>query len=107
MTHAQKDIRGNWKMEDSIDLVANRVLKVSTHKTSSGWLVTTASVHVKEGSFLTHRMYHDFSQRMESSSVRCTEKNVTAQHAACMAKINEIHSAITVHYIAKGECVPA
>ena len=98
MTIINKDIRNNWHAIDSIDLVANRVLQVSTSKVSDGTIVTRASVHVKEGGFLTHRVFTDFSQRMMTAAIRCTEKNVTLQHLEAMAKINEIHSAITAHY---------
>lgn len=105
MTKVQKGMRGTWEAKDSIELVANRVLQVSTHKTSDGTLVTTATVHLHDGNFLSHRMFTDFSQRMMTAAIRCTEKNVAAQHAECMKKINEVHSAITAWYVAKGECV--
>lgn len=99
MTVVQKSVRGTWEAQDHIELVAARVLKIHTHKVSDGTLVTTATVHQQDGNFLSHRMFTDFSQRMMTAQVRCTEKNVAAQHAAAMAKINEVHSAITVHYV--------
>ena len=99
MTSIRKDIRNNWRAEDSIELGSNRVLQVTTVKVSSGEIVTRASVHKRAGGFLSHMMFQDFSQCLKTSQSRCTEKNVAAQHAAAMAKINEVHSAITVHYV--------
>ena len=98
MTIVHKNIRNSWQAEDSIDLPDERVLKVSTHKTSSGALVTTATVHKRDNGFLSHMVYRDFSQRLIVGKSRCTEGNVAAQHAAAMLKINETLDAITVHY---------
>ena len=105
MTTVRKGVRGTWEAEDSIDLVALRVLKIHTHKVSGGQLVTTATVHTKDNGFLSHMMYADFSHAITVSKDRCTEGNVTAQHAAAMAGINQIHSAITAHYVKKDEAV--
>ena len=107
MTRVQKSIRGTWEAEDRIELGNNRVLKVSTHKVSSGSLVTTATVHLYDGNFLSHRMFTDFSQRLMTADVRCTERNVTLQHADAMTKLGEIKEAITAWYVSKGESVPA
>ena len=107
MTTVQKSIRGTWEAKDSIELGNDRVLQISTHKTSDGTLVTTATVHLRDGAFLSHRMFTDFSQRMMTAKVRCTAKTVATQHADCMKRINEVHSAITAWYVSKGECIPA
>ena len=105
MTIVHKNIRNSWCAEDTIDLVANRVLKISTHTTSSKALVTSATVHTKSNGFLSHMVYQDFSQRVIVAHARCSEKNVAAQHAEAMSKINEIHSAITAWYAKKDEAV--
>lgn len=105
MTRVRKDIRNNWAAEDSIDLVANRVLQIQTRKTSDGTVVTSATVHVKDGEFLSHRMFTDFSQRLMTAKIRCTEKNVTQQHAEAMTKRNELLSAVTAWYAKIGETV--
>lgn len=107
MTRVQKGMRGTWEAKDSIELGNNRVLQVSTHKVSDGSLVTSATVHLRDGAFLSHRMFTDFSQRMMTAAIRCSEKNVTEQHAQCMVKLAELKEAITVWYIAKGEAVAA
>lgn len=101
MTIVRKDIRNNWAAEDSIELVANRVLNISTRKTSDGTIVTSATVHLRDGQFLSHRMFTDFSQRLMTAKVRCTEKNVVEQHTAAMSKRDEVLSAITAWYAQK------
>ena len=98
MTYLRKDIRGSWSAKDEIELGANRVLSISTTKVSSGAIVTRASVAVRDGAFLSHMMYRDFSKQLIVSQLRCTEKNVAAQHAEAMAQINTVHSAVTTHY---------
>jgi len=104
MTRIYKDTHNNWKAADTIRLVANRVLEITTHKVYDGTVVTTASVHIIEDSgFMTHRVYNDFSQRLMTTRVRCTEKAVAAQHAEAMTKKHEILEAVTAWYAAKGE----
>jgi hypothetical protein len=98
-THIRKDIRGNWRAEDSINLAAaNRVLQITTSKVDGGLVVTRATVSTRDGGFLSHMVYQDFSQRLMTAQVRCTEKNVTAQHAAAVAKLAEIKEAVTAWY---------
>ena len=98
MTSIRKDIRNNWRAEDSIELGSNRVLQVTTVKVSSGEIVTRASVHKRAGGFLSHMMFQDFSQCLKTSQSRCTEKNVTAQHNEAMKQIDAIKEAVTAHY---------
>jgi hypothetical protein len=107
MTIMQKSIRGTWEARDSIELGNDRVLQISTHKVSSGDIVTTATVQLRDGKFLSHRMFTDFSQRMVTAAVRCSEKNVAEQHAACMTKVEELKEAVTAWYVSKGEALPA
>ena len=107
MTVVQKSVRGTWEAQDHIELGNDRVLRINTHKTSSGEVVTTATVQLRDGMFLSHRMFTDFSQRMMTAEIRCSEKNVAAQHAECMKKLNELKEAVTAWYIAKGEALPA
>jgi hypothetical protein len=107
MTTLRKDIRNNWEARDHIKLAGEWELQITTIKTSDGSLVTRASVHQKDGNFVTHRMFHDFSQRLMTAKVRCTEKNVAEQHAGAMTKREEILEAIVAWYAAKGETVTA
>ena len=100
MTVVQKSVRGTWEAQDHIELGNDRVLRISTHKVSSGALVTTATVQIRDGQFLSHRMYTDFSQRLTARMLRCTEKNVTLQHADVMRlrELTALKEAIDAHY---------
>lgn len=107
MTVVQKSIRGTWEAQDHIELGNDRVLRINTHKVSSGHLVTRATVQLRDGMFLSHRMFTDFSQCMATTNARCTEKNVTLQHAECMRKVDELKEAVTAHYVKINEPLPA
>jgi hypothetical protein len=80
----RKDIRGNWRASQRIDLGNQRVLNIVTHKVSSGAFVTSASVAKVDGGFETHVMYQDFSKRLGAKSIRGTEKAVQALHTESM-----------------------
>ena len=98
MTVVQKSIRGTWGAEDNLELGNGRVLRISTHKVGGGLIVSTATVLNHDGHFLSHRMFTDFSQRMMTAAVRCSEKNVAAQHAEAMGKLAELKEAVAAHY---------
>ena len=98
MTVVQKSVRGTWEAQDHIELGNDRVLRINTHKVYWGDLETTATVQIRDGMFLSHRMFTDFSQRMMTAAVRCSEKNVAAQHAECMKKLPELKEAVAAHY---------
>lgn len=98
MTVVQKSIRGTWAADDKIELGNDRVLCISTHKVSDGSVVTSATVHLRDGGFLSHRMFTDFSQRMMTAAIRCSEKNVATQHAEAMSKLAELKEAVTAFY---------
>ena len=109
MTTVQKSIRGTWEAQDHIELGNDRVLRIHTHKVSDGSLVTSATVQIRDGAFLSHRMFTDFSQRLTARMLRCTEKNVTLQHADVMRlrELTALKEAVTAWYVAKGEAVVA
>lgn len=98
MTVVKKSIRGTWEAQDHIDLGNDRVLRINTHKVSDGNIVTTATVSIREGKFLSHRMFTDFSQRMMTAAIRCSEKNVATQHAEAMTKLPELKEAVVAWY---------
>ena len=98
MTVVQKSVRGTWEAQDHIELGNDRVLRINTHKVSDGSIVTSATVQIRDGMFLSHRMFTDFSQRMMTAAVRCSEKNVAAQHAEAMGKLAELKEAVAAHY---------
>ncbi|MBC7603274.1 MAG: hypothetical protein H7255_11535 [Ramlibacter sp.] len=97
MTKFSKGI-GGFKAEDMIDIGGGRAVKMLTSKFSSGKLQTVAhGVQPTEQGFVW-LPFSDFSERIESSALRCTEKNVMAQHAAAMAKIEEIKARAIAFY---------
>lgn len=70
----------NWIAKTEIDMEDNKVLTISTSKGRNS-LRTMASVSIREGSFMTHRMYQDFSILVdETFPKRVTSKVVESQH---------------------------
>jgi hypothetical protein len=102
-THIRRDYRKNWKAETRIDLGDKRELKISTHKTEHGALITHASVGKREGPCVTHALYEDFSTRLAAQNVRCTEKNVREQHEGVMRTLDSILAAVAQHYALKAD----
>ena len=98
MTVVQKSVRGTWEAQDHIELGNDRVLRIITMKNSYKQLATTATVQIRDGMFLSHRMFTDFSHTIKVSWDRCSEKNVAAQHAECMKKLPELKEAVAAHY---------
>ena len=92
---ASRDVRGGWSAENTINLTedGSRIVRVSTHKVSSGALVTSATaMHALKGSDVPGlgKMYGWLmgSEPMDylvQSSKRVTGRVVTEQHAEVMA----------------------
>lgn len=99
---ARKDIRGNWAVSEDIDLpgAGNRSLRLSTHKTSSGQLVTSATVGTVDRSMFSYMMYTDFNKRVIiSRPARVTGKVVDAQHLlAKELHMGTLMTEIIAHY---------
>lgn len=102
MTTVYKDMRGNWQAKDTVPLECGRLLKISTHKVSSGQLVTSAQVGKQDGVFFCYMMYQDFSERLlYSAPARVTSKVVEAQHAEAMAMVPSLIKSVADFYAAK------
>jgi hypothetical protein len=98
-TVVSKNIRNNWQAETQIELFGDYVLAILTTRRHNGTLSTTATVSVVEGMFKSHRMFHDFSQVVETARPqRVTEKVVCQVHEAALMKIDEIKEAVMAHY---------
>jgi len=97
-TVTRKDYYGSWTSKSQMDLPNSWVLQISTSKTSNGLLVTTATVHKLEGNSMTFRMFQDYSKRIVSEKIRCTEKNVIAQHTAALAQLDQILLEVNAKY---------
>lgn len=92
-----RDIRNKPKAETLVHLFDKFWLKVSTHKVYSGSLVTSAHVHQAEGKFETHRMYTDYSKRLEDNVIRVTEKAVQLQHERVLLSLEAIKAEALSH----------
>lgn len=93
-----------WKEEARFAITAegkSATLSITTMKRSSGVLSTTATVHINDGDFMSHRVFHDFSKTLATQSVRVTEKAVSAQHAKAKEDLAGLLEQIHLHYEAK------
>lgn len=102
-----KDPREGWKAKTVVDLGENRELHITTNKASNGRLVTRASVHTRDGMFLTHRFGlwgsgGDFSQWMEATKTRCTEGAIRTQHSRNLERVEDVIALARAHYSVEG-----
>jgi hypothetical protein len=97
-TVTRKDYHGAWASKTQIELPDDHVLEISTSKKSSGVLSTTATVHKVEGSFMSHRMFQDYSKQLVAERVRVTEKAVVAQHNRAMEQLDSILVEVNAQY---------
>lgn len=97
-TYVRKDYRGNWQATSFKDLGNQLRIKINTHKTDGGLLVSHASVCKVEGNFETHKLYQDYSARIFNNKVRCTEKQVTAQHNHALTYLDDIMIEVNAKY---------
>jgi hypothetical protein len=71
---------GGWQARSEMDLGNGRVLSLTTKKWNST-LKTFASVSVRNGDFLSHTIYRDFSKFVaKSTALKVTEKAVRELH---------------------------
>jgi hypothetical protein len=95
-TYIRKDMRGNWKAETNVDNFNDYDWRVSTIKTYSGKLITSAQGGKTEptGSkgyeIFKYTPYEDPNYTLEvSSPKRLTEKVVSEQHVKGLAKFKK------------------
>ena len=69
-----------WQVETCFPLPDGRELSFSTSKRFDDLLCTTASVSKCDGLCRTFVMYQDYVKTIRREKVRCTGKNVQAQH---------------------------
>lgn len=102
MTKAFKNMRGEWKCEDEVALPDNCVLRISTHKTYGGELVTSATAGKVEGGFFSYMMYQDYSKRVLTFRYpRITAKVIETQHATVMEQIEDVKASVAAFYAEK------
>lgn len=96
--HVFKEKGGSWHAQNDFELGDNRILRISTYKTMSGTLVSTANVHLIEGSAMVHCMGKDFNKRLFVERVRCTSKAVAEQHSKALDQLEMIKAEVAEHY---------
>lgn len=107
-TFIKKDIRKNWSATSTAELGDGLFLRLATHKVSNGNLVTSASCHRVEGNFEVHKMFVDYSERLESTRYpRTTSAVVEAQHARHVANVEVVKAKALAHYATKSADVAA
>lgn len=95
-TQIRKDARGNWRAETNVDNFDGYDWKISTVKTYSGNLVSSAQGGKSEPSgtkgysIFKYTMYEDPNHTLEvSKPKRLTDKVVTEQHDKALAKFKK------------------
>lgn len=101
-TRINRDLHGSWQANTRIMLDEKRVLCISTHKTFSKALVTSASIHkLNDDGFESHMMFQDFHKIMIATKVRVTENNVKAQHDAALLMLDSLKNEVSEYYTNK------
>jgi hypothetical protein len=81
---------------------SNRQLHITTSKRWNGDLVTSASVHHKEGEFLSHKMPDDFSKYLQRSKhARVTARIIQEVHDKIMPTLDELVKEASDFYVVK------
>jgi hypothetical protein len=95
-TYIRKDARGNWKAETNVDNFNNYDWRISTIKTYSGKLISSAqggkteSTGTKGIVMFKYVMYEDPNYTLEVSvPKRLTDKVVSEQHEKALAKFKK------------------
>lgn len=95
--------RNGWQMETCFTLPGGRELSFRTSKRTDGLLCTTASVSKCDGMFRTFVMFQDYMKTLRVERVRCTEKNVQAQHLDVLKCKDSIMAEVQAQYYPEGE----
>jgi hypothetical protein len=96
---AVRNMRNDWVVRSDIEFGENRIIRVTTCKTSSGALTTNASVQtIEPNGFMSHMMFQDFSKTLKASRVRATQAAVEAQHQEVMDTKDEIIARVKEFY---------
>jgi hypothetical protein len=95
-TYIRKDMRGNWKAETTVDDFNGYDWRISTIKTYSGKVISSAQGGKTEATgskgiqMFKYTMYEDPNYTLEvSQPSRLTEKVVTEQHNKALAKFKK------------------
>ena len=95
--------RNGWQVETCFPLPDGRELSFSTSKCHDGSLSTTASVSKRDGVFRTFAVYQDYMKTIRREKVRCTDKNVQAQHLDALKDKDIVMAEVKAQYYPEGE----
>lgn len=79
-TRIYKSKFNGWTGLSEFDLGNNRVLTINTCKRNGGAIVSHASVAKRDGAFLSHIIFQDYSARVAIGGNRATEKAIAELH---------------------------
>lgn len=99
-TYLRKGPNG-WRASSAVTLPDGRYIEVCTRKHQT-LIVTNVTGGKSERGFFHHVIYEDFFRTYFAAPGRCTEKAVSEQHAAALAKLEAIAADVAAHYAAKG-----
>lgn len=101
-TISNRDMRGCHRMISEVPLDPQRVMRIQTSKVFGGYLLSTAQVHIIEGTTLAYRGGRDFSMEITRTTNRVTERAVAAQHAIALQELQALMDAANAHYAKAG-----
>ena len=98
-TRVTRDLHGAWQANTRVMLDDKNALRISTHKVSSGALVTSAThVTCDDNGFESFIVYQNFHKLVIVKRVRVTESNVKAQHDAALLILDELKNEMREYY---------
>lgn len=91
VTSHQKSKHHGWEYETVVKLSDDYTLDITTRKSSSGALYTSARCDIVKDGWRTHRMYQDFNITLKvSKPARITQKVCEDQHTQVIGDIINI-----------------
>lgn len=85
-----------WTANSEIEIGQGRVLQINTCKRNGGAIVSHASVAKRDGAFLSHIIFQDYSARVAIGGNRATEKAVAELHQTI--DFDSVIAAASAHY---------
>jgi hypothetical protein len=73
----------SWVAETSATIGSDTELRISTRKTSSGMIVSSATRYIVQGDMISYMPFSDFSKHYIRSSKRCTQKQSQGNMKKC------------------------
>ena len=80
-----------WRAESRVKLENNREMKITTHKSNSGSVVTSANVGINENNNWVWAPFSDFTKKLAvTKTARATERYIADQHAKAIENIETL-----------------